>query len=349
MLDGSKICRCLAQQPGYTIDKQPKRDVESNPPAQRAEHAAGSGRACWIDLHRHLAKRNAMHATSAARGTLLIARPAVGLAQPGASCSAQQRPGKRRALHAAVLSRDLQQEDTAAAAAAPAPPPAPHASADSIAAKCAGSSKSGMFNSTGSSGRAPARGGPSPAEPRAAPPPQLAGQRSTQPDSSAARAAQQQQQHNLRLGVPPPEQLPRHLAVIMDGNSRWAQRRGLPPAAGYQRGVEALRRVVRCCHEWGIPCLTVSTPLARFPVGPNPQCLARPLLAAACDVLCQHGCGNICPQLCLVLAFQQCTCCELKQLHAPAELAALLEPVQCFSRAAARAAGQPDSHRLVSS
>ncbi|KAL4418677.1 hypothetical protein ABPG77_010624 [Micractinium sp. CCAP 211/92] len=43
----------------------------------------------------------------------------------------------------------------------------------------------------------------------------------------------------------------------MDGNSRWAQRRGLPPAAGYQRGVEALRRVVRCCHEWGIPCLTV--------------------------------------------------------------------------------------------
>lgn len=43
----------------------------------------------------------------------------------------------------------------------------------------------------------------------------------------------------------------------MDGNSRWAQRRGLPAAVGYQRGVEALRRVVRCCYEWGIPCLTV--------------------------------------------------------------------------------------------
>ncbi|KAL4421531.1 hypothetical protein ABPG75_010822 [Micractinium tetrahymenae] len=43
----------------------------------------------------------------------------------------------------------------------------------------------------------------------------------------------------------------------MDGNSRWARSRGLPAAVGYQQGVEALRRVVRCCHEWGIPCLTV--------------------------------------------------------------------------------------------
>ncbi|PSC68915.1 UDP pyrophosphate synthase [Micractinium conductrix] len=43
----------------------------------------------------------------------------------------------------------------------------------------------------------------------------------------------------------------------MDGNSRWATARCLPRLAGYQRGVEALRRMVRCCQAWGVPCLTV--------------------------------------------------------------------------------------------
>ncbi|WP_217267391.1 isoprenyl transferase [Thermanaeromonas sp. C210] len=56
---------------------------------------------------------------------------------------------------------------------------------------------------------------------------------------------------------PLPERLPRHVAIIMDGNGRWALRRGLPRAAGHRAGVEALREVVKACLEWGIQILTV--------------------------------------------------------------------------------------------
>jgi undecaprenyl diphosphate synthase len=51
--------------------------------------------------------------------------------------------------------------------------------------------------------------------------------------------------------------LPGHIAIIMDGNGRWAQARGLPRTAGHRAGVEALRRVVRAGSELGIPILTV--------------------------------------------------------------------------------------------
>jgi undecaprenyl diphosphate synthase len=54
-----------------------------------------------------------------------------------------------------------------------------------------------------------------------------------------------------------PQLLPRHVAVVMDGNGRWAQKRGLPRSVGHQRGVAALKELVRCCHDWGIPLLTV--------------------------------------------------------------------------------------------
>lgn len=50
---------------------------------------------------------------------------------------------------------------------------------------------------------------------------------------------------------------PRHVAIIMDGNGRWAAARGLPRAEGHRRGVEALRRVVRAAHELGIAYLTI--------------------------------------------------------------------------------------------
>jgi undecaprenyl diphosphate synthase len=53
---------------------------------------------------------------------------------------------------------------------------------------------------------------------------------------------------------PPP---PQHVAVIMDGNGRWAKLRGLPRAAGHQAGAEALRRTLRTCIELGIDYLTV--------------------------------------------------------------------------------------------
>ena len=49
----------------------------------------------------------------------------------------------------------------------------------------------------------------------------------------------------------------RHVAIIMDGNGRWAKRHHLPRAVGHQRGVEAVRRLVRACGELGLECLTL--------------------------------------------------------------------------------------------
>jgi undecaprenyl diphosphate synthase len=51
--------------------------------------------------------------------------------------------------------------------------------------------------------------------------------------------------------------LPRHVAIIMDGNGRWATRRGLPRVAGHREGVKAVRAVVRAAGELGIECLTL--------------------------------------------------------------------------------------------
>lgn len=53
------------------------------------------------------------------------------------------------------------------------------------------------------------------------------------------------------------ECLPQHVAVIMDGNGRWAQGRGLPRIAGHKQGVQTLKDLLRCCKEWGVPALTV--------------------------------------------------------------------------------------------
>src|SRR6201985_681442 len=50
---------------------------------------------------------------------------------------------------------------------------------------------------------------------------------------------------------------PLHVAIIMDGNGRWAAARGLPRAEGHRRGVDALRRVVRAANELGILYLTI--------------------------------------------------------------------------------------------
>jgi len=58
------------------------------------------------------------------------------------------------------------------------------------------------------------------------------------------------------LGIPP-EKLPRHIAVIMDGNGRWAQQRGLPRIEGHRRGAESVRRVTEECARLGIEQLTL--------------------------------------------------------------------------------------------
>ncbi len=52
-------------------------------------------------------------------------------------------------------------------------------------------------------------------------------------------------------------EVPRHVAIIMDGNGRWAAARGLPRGEGHRRGVEALRRTVRAAGEIGIGILTI--------------------------------------------------------------------------------------------
>ena len=51
--------------------------------------------------------------------------------------------------------------------------------------------------------------------------------------------------------------IPRHIAIIMDGNGRWAKQRFMPRVAGHQRGVEALRDSVKACVELGVKYLTV--------------------------------------------------------------------------------------------
>ena len=54
-----------------------------------------------------------------------------------------------------------------------------------------------------------------------------------------------------------PEQVPTHVAIIMDGNGRWAKRRGLPRIAGHRAGTENLREILRASVEFGIKILTI--------------------------------------------------------------------------------------------
>jgi len=51
--------------------------------------------------------------------------------------------------------------------------------------------------------------------------------------------------------------VPRHVAIIMDGNNRWAKRQGVPGPAGHRAGVEAVRGVLRACRDQGVEVLTV--------------------------------------------------------------------------------------------
>src|SRR5512145_3003798 len=54
-----------------------------------------------------------------------------------------------------------------------------------------------------------------------------------------------------------PSSLPRHVAIIMDGNGRWAQARGLPRHAGHKAGIRPVRLVVETCGERGVEALTL--------------------------------------------------------------------------------------------
>ncbi len=51
--------------------------------------------------------------------------------------------------------------------------------------------------------------------------------------------------------------MPTHVAIIMDGNGRWAKKRGLPRSAGHRQGTENLREIIRAAVEFGVPILTI--------------------------------------------------------------------------------------------
>ena len=76
---------------------------------------------------------------------------------------------------------------------------------------------------------------------------------------SLATATVVQGNRPSRRALPPgldPARLPSHVAVIMDGNGRWAGQRKLPRVMGHREGVEALKRTLRLCSDWGIGALT---------------------------------------------------------------------------------------------
>jgi len=56
---------------------------------------------------------------------------------------------------------------------------------------------------------------------------------------------------------PPLAKVPQHLAIIMDGNGRWARARGLPRLAGHQAGTENIRPILQACVKFGVPMLTL--------------------------------------------------------------------------------------------
>jgi undecaprenyl diphosphate synthase len=57
--------------------------------------------------------------------------------------------------------------------------------------------------------------------------------------------------------IPETGQVPRHIAIIMDGNGRWAKRRFMPRVAGHKRGVETVRAAIKACVEHGVEYLTL--------------------------------------------------------------------------------------------
>ncbi|MFH1884437.1 MAG: isoprenyl transferase [Planctomycetota bacterium] len=59
-----------------------------------------------------------------------------------------------------------------------------------------------------------------------------------------------------RLGLRP-DQIPRHIAIIMDGNGRWAKKKGLPRVEGHRQGGKTVEKIAQCCVDFGIESLTL--------------------------------------------------------------------------------------------
>jgi undecaprenyl diphosphate synthase len=87
--------------------------------------------------------------------------------------------------------------------------------------------------------------------------------------------------------------LPRHVAIIMDGNGRWANLRGLPRVEGHRMGVRAVRAVVECARELRIPCLTLYAFSLENWGRPEPEVLAlmtllKEFLVSELSLLLRH-------------------------------------------------------------
>jgi undecaprenyl diphosphate synthase len=73
------------------------------------------------------------------------------------------------------------------------------------------------------------------------------------------RKTEKQSDENLQENLKKSGEIPRHIAIIMDGNGRWARKRGLPRVAGHKRGVETVRDIVEACAQVGVKFLTLYT------------------------------------------------------------------------------------------
>jgi undecaprenyl diphosphate synthase len=82
------------------------------------------------------------------------------------------------------------------------------------------------------------------------------------------------------MGFAEQARLPRHLAIIMDGNGRWASSRGLPRMAGHREGAKAVRKIVTACRERGIGALTLFAFSSQNWSRPSPEVQALMTLLA---------------------------------------------------------------------
>src|SRR5438128_12153213 len=73
---------------------------------------------------------------------------------------------------------------------------------------------------------------------------------------SSVSPSSETRQRILAAGLDP-QRLPRHIAVIMDGNGRWAQERGLPRHEGHRRGIKSVRTTIEECCRLGVGQLTL--------------------------------------------------------------------------------------------
>ncbi len=67
--------------------------------------------------------------------------------------------------------------------------------------------------------------------------------------------------------------VPHHLAIIMDGNGRWARQRGLPRLAGHRAGTENIRPILEACVEYGVQMLTLWAFPPRTGAVPSARCV----------------------------------------------------------------------------